>query len=57
MSQHADTIIKILTVADKTIKPITSVASILYDDHKIRTIARIPKETADIAEAILDLFR
>lgn len=56
MSETADKIIKILDIIDKAIKPITSVLAVVKDDHRIRTVARIPRETTNLAKALFDLF-
>ena len=56
MSETADKIIKILDIIDKAIKPITSVLAVVKDDHRIRTVARIPRETTNLAKAFFDLF-
>ena len=56
MSETVDKIIKILDVIDKAIKPVASVLAVVKDDHKIRTVAGIPRETSNLAKALLDLF-
>jgi len=42
---------KLLDKIDKVIKPISSVCAIIFDDHRIGWIARIPREIKDAIDA------
>ncbi len=47
-----DKVKKILSATDKVVKPISSFLAIILDEHKIRTIARLPKEILDAIKEV-----